>query len=195
MIGCCLTQSIFFFFFFFLLIIVDICGPLLLSFIRLKTQNIITNQEYKLSSLAVKVERVLGSGDLSDIQPLRRQLSPLGGILYLWISWSLPFICPSFTEYLLEFYSLLLSLIALCIELQIPSDWLNQFRLVHLQMAQREKHKNKQNGGVGASSFSSRAFGNFLIQRTTSPHSLFLFSRFHTGGFVPSPLPTNTIWE
>ena len=69
--------------FFFLLIIVDICGPLLLSFISLKTQNIITNQEYKLSSLAVKVERVFGSGDLSDIQPLRWQLSPLRGILYL----------------------------------------------------------------------------------------------------------------
>ena len=68
--------------FFSLLIIVDICGPLLLSFVSLKTQNIITNRECKLSSLEINVERVFGSGDISDIQPLRRHLSPLGGILY-----------------------------------------------------------------------------------------------------------------
>lgn len=81
------------------------------------------------------------------------------------------------------YFSLLLSLTALSIELQIPIDWLNQFRLVHLQMAQREKHKNKQNRKKkNPSSFTFRAFGCFVIQGTKLSSVIqFRFARFHKG--------------
>lgn len=126
----------------------------------------ITDQECKLSSL--NVESVFGRKVGGCLV-----FSPWGGVweLYQRISWSLALLCPNFTEYLFVFYSLLLSLIALSIELQIPIDWLNQFRLVHLQMAQREKHKNKQNRKKKikkkTSSCTFRAFGSFVIQRVT----------------------------
>lgn len=126
----------------------------------------ITDQECKLSSL--NVESVFGRKVGGCLV-----FSPWGGVweLYQRISWSLALLCPNFTEYLFVFYSLLLSLIALSIELQIPIDWLNQFRLVHLQTAQREKHKNKQNRKKKikkkTSSCTFRAFGSFVIQRVT----------------------------